>query len=248
MHWLAWAAITSASLTGVLASCGGTDAGGAAVGRGDPYDGADGASADGAHDDVTRKEVRAERQLPPGRPVATACAPTVRPATNAGADEEVDAGPDATNECALDDECTARSGGRCSELVQAIWWGGRSLGTRCTYDACSTDDDCGGGAVCGCAIGFTGHNVCLPQSQCRTDSHCAAGQVCALSRPTVLSPPGVIVDGTERLDGNGVPDESLGYFCTTPEDECRPGEEPPYPSLGCTYATDAHHWIWGYSP
>ena len=181
---------------------------------------------------------------PPSRPTATACSrPMPRPVGNASSD----GGAGATIDCTLDSECTAGTGGRCSELRSTVWFGSKSLGTRCTYDACTTDDECGSG-VCGCDLGFAGQNVCLPQGNCRVDSECPQGQVCSFSSPFVLNSPGVIETGDERGGGNGVPRESLGWFCTTPGDECRPGERRDGGGEGCVYGTDQGRWIWWYQP
>lgn len=199
----------------------------------------------GSVDAGTEAEASSENAKPPSRPTATACSrPLPRPAGSATAD----GGPDASIECTLDTECTTSADGRCNELRSSVWYGNESLGTRCTYDACTTDDQCGTG-VCGCDLGFAGQNVCLPQGNCRIDADCSQGQVCAFSRPFVVSAPGVIVTGNEQGGGSGVPRESLGWFCTTAQDECRPGQRiDGGASEGCVYGTDQGRWIWWYQP
>lgn len=188
------------------------------------------------------------RALPPGRPTAAACIATVpRPPGDAGAEVGTDAATDAAVECRLDSDCTSGANGRCNELRQTVFYGGGSLGTRCTYDACAKDADCAGKGVCECGVGFAGQNLCLTRGDCRVDADCAIGQVCALSKPFVLPTSG-FVTGDEVVSGVGIPDEAVGRFCTTTSDECRPGETPPYPSGGCVFSPSRKHWIWWYQP
>lgn len=182
---------------------------------------------------------------PSSRPTALACErSSPRPASNASPD----AGPDASIECTLDTECIAKADGRCNELRALVWFGSASLGTRCTYDMCTTDDQCSRG-VCGCALGFAGQNVCLTEGNCRIDAECSPGQVCSFSQPLVLKAPGVIVTGNEEGVGVNQPREALGWFCTTSADECTPGQmRDGAPSDGCVYGADVGHWIWWYQP
>ncbi len=189
------------------------------------------------------------RALPPGRATSTACtATTPRPAGNAGADGGVDAGADAAIECKLDVDCTTGAGGRCNELKKTIFYGGGSLGTRCTYDVCTKDSDCGAKGVCECGIGFAGQNLCLSLGDCRTDADCASGQVCALSKPFILPTTGFVRGDEVRPSDPSGPDEALGRFCTTVADECRPGEKAPFPSDGCVFSPSRKHWVWWYQP
>lgn len=193
--------------------------------------------------------------LPPGRPVASACAPRVRAAgSDAGAADA------STNRCANDDSCDADAGGRCNAprcAPGSVGGAGGLLGARCTYDACATDDDCSGNGVCGCGVGFAGQNVCLVQSTCRVNSDCAPAQVCALSSPETLvvegqlctygSPP--VIDGTENALTVANAGSTVGYFCTTPNDLCRPGEHTDGGPQGiCSYFPTRQRWEFDTGP
>jgi hypothetical protein len=68
--------------------------------------------------------------------------------------------------------------------------------TGCWYDSCSEDADCESGHRCLCGS-------CVV-AQCETAEECGEGEVCALS-------PGFCLEGHS-------------YHCTTPGDECEPGE------------------------
>ena len=232
-----------ALVLGLVSACGDDD-GNTTPSPTPVLDGGDSGST-GPVDAGAEAEGAAGGPAPPSRPTATACSrKSPRPAGNATADS----GLDASIECTLDTECTTKPDGRCNELRSLAWYGNESLGTRCTYDACTTDDQCASG-VCGCDVGFAGQNVCLPQGNCRIDSECQQGQGCSFSRPFVLNAPGVIVTGNEQGGGSGVPRESLGWFCTTPQDECKPGQRMDGgASAGCVYGPDQGRWIWWYQP
>jgi hypothetical protein len=99
-------------------------------------------------------------------------------------------------------------------------------GTLPVHDACLSDGDCGGGAVCvcesvrlggpgPCGVPIVVGNECV-SGNCRVDADCAAGALC-------------------------VPDVSLcggvaGYYCQTPGDQCSSNEECTAQASGqCTY-------------
>lgn len=197
-------------------------------------------SDSGAHADAPSGDAADSGASPPSRPVPVACSRvSPRPAANAASD----GGAGASIECHLDSECTTKPDGRCNEL----WSGGigvvqHSLGTRCTYDACTEDDDCGA-AICGCGVGFGGQNVCLPQSNCRVDADCAQGRFCSFSYPPVE-----VEDGAEQGGGHGTLIEGLGWFCTTASDECVPGQVQVPNGEHCVFAPTVGWWIWWYQP
>lgn len=84
---------------------------------------------------------------------------------------------------------------------------GNASGDYCTYDACSSDGDCGTGKVCVCGApeapyGRAG-NTCV-QGNCQVDSDCGATGYCS---PT---------EATSCGSRSGV----VGYYCHTAEDDC----------------------------
>lgn len=194
----------------------------------------------------------ARRILPPGRLVAEACGDAGRAVGN-GANYRglPDAGgaPDAADECALDTECAKNDTGRCHDfrVEGANRFAGASVGTRCTYHACFTDDGCGPKVPCGCALGSAGNHLCLSQSHCRVNADCGEGRVCALSKGFSLNRTFAgYIDGTEHAGGIGAGLEPIGYFCTTDRDECVPGE---VDDAGAPCSFDAAgFWTWSYQP
>lgn len=211
---------------------------------------------DGAVDATTTIEAAAESgtmdaeagmvgcpKLPAGRPMAVACSMAPRPAGNAGLDGGTDGG-----DCILDTTCNANASGRCNDLVASPWYGGKSLGTRCTYNGCYADNECEAG-VCGCAIGFAGQHLCLGRSNCRVNADCPNGNVCAPSTVAVYESPGVVVTGNE-IATSANNDGTLGYFCTTSKDECCPGAhgDAGTTNLVCVFSTPKQRWVWAGLP
>jgi len=132
------------------------------------------------------------------RPTATACSTTRPPGidTDAGAPDSGVVG-----QCTSDADCTMGDNGRCLPP------GGNAAGDYCTYDACSTDGDCGTGKVCVCGTdeppyGRTA-NACVP-GNCRVDSDCGAKGYCS---PT---------EATSCGNRSG----TVGYYCHTAGDDC----------------------------
>lgn len=121
---------------------------------------------------------------------------------------------------------------------------------KCTYDACGSDADCAGGAVCECEVGFAKQHVCLTNGNCRVDSDCPTGERCMLSMPDLLTLSRMSGRAIEKGDEVVPPHstssyhEALGYFCTTPNDTC---DGDCVGGIGrCTYDMNKKRWVWGY--
>ncbi len=139
-----------------------------------------------------------------------------------------DAGPATPNgyvSCYHNAECTAGKNGRCIGNGHDGWY--------CTYDACQSDDECGGksgGTICECEGGFrSDYNTCVP-SNCHVDKDCGGNGYCS---PT--------------LGSCGHYSKTAGYYCHTPQDECIDDEDctgqgqfgaKPY----CRYEETVGHW------
>jgi len=128
---------------------------------------------------------------------------------------------------------------------------GRPQATTCEADVeCRVDGDCAASAVCGCKVGDRGQNVCLTQSACKVDSDCASGERCNLSLPFIYGNTdagryGGVQSGSDV--GGFSHNEALGYFCTTPADECTPGE--PTGGIGdCVLSITNGRWMLGSKP
>ena len=134
-------------------------------------------------------------------------APLVHRATSEACTAERPAGviydPSATgSECQADADCKAGANGRC---VQDL-----SGPTRCSYDACATDEDCGGGQVCACRNEPNHYANACYHGDCRIDADCAGGGgYCSPSAVTLST-----------FCTTGIPQGSFGYFCHSPGDEC----------------------------
>jgi hypothetical protein len=143
--------------------------------------------------------------------------------------------------CQTDLECDAGLGGRCR------WsrYGDGGGANACTYDACYTDSTCMG--VCGCGVGSQLQNLCLSNSNCRIDHDCASGQRCVYSDPIILRAQleDAVNQGNE-VGGINFAGDAIGYFCTTPDDDCRAPK--PDRAVSCIYNLQSKHWQWGYGP
>lgn len=212
------------------------------AGRGD--DGGSEASAasdagDGDADAAT--DARVTRSPAGGRPAPVVCGADPRPPGDV--DAAVDGG-----ECSADDDCDADADAgaeaRCRIRSLPLTTGFR--GPVCTYHACTTDQDCPGAtSVCGCGVGWAGQNLCLTSSNCRVDADCPTGQRCAFSDPPILRAEDTVEQGNEIGPPNFYGD-AIGWFCTTPEDDCA------CPKSGsstdkCIYNLYSKHWDCGYT-
>jgi hypothetical protein len=142
---------------------------------------------------------------PDGHRVSADACPTTRSAGVA-----LDAGsPDSGGfiySCANDSQCTMGTNGRCLPPMS-------NAGYYCSYDECTTDDNCATAHLCACGtpLGINGSdgmpmrsgNRCLP-SNCRVDSDCGPGGYCS---PTVDP-------------GCGPRYGTTGYYCHTASDAC----------------------------
>jgi len=136
------------------------------------------------------------------RPVAPACSTTRAPGFNAVAG--VDSGLGGA-QCTSDSQCTDGGiNGRCT-VVNGFF-------ALCSFDACTTDGDCGAASVCVCGAplasgGGRNPNECVP-AQCHIDPDCGPGGYCSPS-PSPCSIPG-------GANFSGV----TGYQCHTAKDLC----------------------------
>lgn len=122
--------------------------------------------------------------------------------------------------------------------------GGRTASCTGGAGACTTDSQCGGKIPCGCDYGF-----CLTQSNCRVNSDCAAGQTCSLSLPFFLTRTDAGAYDEVPRSGDEVGGyagaDSFGYFCTTPQDACGPGQNNRGP---CVFVAAVGAWGFGTEP
>lgn len=163
--------------------------------------------------------------------------------------------------CKSDAECKDGMNGRCVDTGMRSPFGGdravRSnlLGaappppprTRCVYDACFSDGDCGAKSRCECG-GEGERNYCLALDSCTTDAACGPNHLCQCG-----SAPGAAnycVDGNCRADsdcqdGAKCGSGTTGTFCRTPRDVCRSDADcPPLPEASnhCSYAVEQERW------
>jgi hypothetical protein len=81
--------------------------------------------------------------------------------------------------CQRNADCNEKPGGRC---VAFGYQDGPLAWTRCFYDGCGTDAECGDGRVCACrAAGSDPVNACVPAS-CRVDADCPGGKCAAVGQ------------------------------------------------------------------
>ncbi|MBX3208920.1 MAG: hypothetical protein KF764_28065 [Labilithrix sp.] len=194
---------------------------------------------DGGSEASPAADARVTRSPDGGRPASVACGADPRPPGNV--DAAVDGG-----ECAADDDCDAEADAGTEARCRIRHLRGTFRGPVCTYHACTTDQDCPGTtSVCGCGVGWAGQNLCLTNSNCRVDADCPTGQRCAFSEPPIFRED----DTVHRGDEIGLPHyygDAIGWFCTTPEDDCAC---PKYriSTDKCIYNLFTKHWDCGYT-
>jgi hypothetical protein len=140
---------------------------------------------------------------PPDKHRATAVACGASPVPPEPNIDKTNFGPNPTFECKKNEDCTKQKGGRCA-IIECGGFGGPACapqGTRCDYDACSSDLDCTNGAVCDCGTGEGGTNRCV-KSQCRTDAECGTDGYCSPSQQVCSS----LIEG---------------WYCHSSADTCR---------------------------
>jgi hypothetical protein len=86
--------------------------------------------------------------------------------------------------CSTDADCTAHPDGLCSRFD--LKTGTPTGGCQCYY-GCTSDADCGSGAICLCGDPI---GQCVAAS-CATDANCGVGQLCTMSTPLGTCPSGV---------------------------------------------------------
>lgn len=101
------------------------------------------------------------------------------------------------SECRQDADCAAGRNGRCLRVSNHGSHGPSLEATRCSYDVCFADGDCGPREVCQCdgrAASAVGDGHLCVSGDCASDSDCGAGRYC-------------------RRSGRG-------RFCHSADDEC----------------------------
>jgi hypothetical protein len=139
-------------------------------------------------------------------------------------------------DCTEDSECTEGLNGRCISPNVL----GPLGGSGCSYDTCFSDSDCSENVPCQCRRSAEDSfpNYCVTGSNCRLDSDCGPGGFCS---PSLLDIDSSIYGGAAEF----------GYFCHTPEDECRnhsdcaeaPCELPSCGSTACGFNGESNRWV-----
>jgi hypothetical protein len=130
------------------------------------------------------------------------------------------------SQCTSDNDCTKGLNGRCN--------GQGALGhatNACSYDACTSDTDCGGAQVCDCRNTVNQDaNTCF-HGDCRVDSDCG-DEYCSPS-----------LTGYDPASCPNVVAGSVGYFCHTRQDACIDDSECNPQSGGtCSFDVNALRW------
>jgi hypothetical protein len=200
-------ALAIAVLSTSLGACGGVVSSVSSKDAGPPNDGGPGADAPPAH---------APSQH---RSTATTCTPVpLPPEPNLDAGSLL--GPSARFDCHVHTDCTAMPRGRCILVPTNPPYD--PGGTRCVYDQCTTDMQCGPGP---CQCGDVA-NSCLA-GNCHVDSDCGNGGYCSPE-----------IDPCQGF--------TLGYYCHTPADTCIDDTDctntPPIGRGSCQFDGDAGSW------
>lgn len=102
--------------------------------------------------------------------------------------------------CMNDADCTMGMNGRCVVVGFTM--------TKCSYDECAMDGDCGAASVCECRQSTNdGANTCQ-RGNCKMDADCPSG---------FCSPSALSLTFNCRMN---VSTGSFGYFCHSSKDEC----------------------------
>ncbi len=161
------------------------------------------------------------------RPTATTCSATRPPGYNAVAG--VDAGL-AGRECTSDAQCADGGiNGRCT-VVHGFF-------AFCSFDACTTDSDCGPSSVCICGAELPpgegrNPNECVP-AMCLIDSDCGPGGYCSPS-PNPCSIPGGNFAGVTAYDCH-----TATQLC---EDQCASNSDCADAGHNCEWRSSATGW------
>lgn len=124
--------------------------------------------------------------------------------------------------CYQDSDCTDGENGRCR--AEPRW------GWSCSYDACTTDADCGG-QVCACGGAWGNDANACRRGNCAVDADCGEGGWCS---PTF----------DECGDYSGV----VAYYCRTEADTCLNDSDCTEMGGGyCMFSVEASHWLCSYS-
>jgi hypothetical protein len=149
------------------------------------------------------------------RPSATAC-PLPKPQPEPTI-PDAGVSPVATFECHKNEDCTAGKRGVCVFGYADIPIS--PGGTRCVYDECESDGDCGASGICTCSDVANG---CTP-SNCRVDADCGPGGFCSPTK-----------------DGCGTP--GVGWYCHRPSDPCFTDAECMSPGQACVFDATSSAW------
>ena len=113
------------------------------------------------------------------RPSGASCPAQRGPGSTTADACSADGGPsvaaiDGPRLCASDGDCAAGTNGRCFLNGGPV----TDCGTRCSYDACASDQDCPGNEPCECRASAAdpSANSCLIGGNCRVDSDCGDGE------------------------------------------------------------------------
>jgi hypothetical protein len=149
-------------------------------------------------------------------------------------------------DCQRDAECSDGEQGRCLASRFPCF-------PACSYDTCSTDDDCPDHEPCSCRDSATAllPNHCLTEGNCRIDADCGTGGYCS---PSLLEGLCVctsvdycaVVDPTNTCTTTGSCScgDSCGhdYYCHTPSDECL-NDSDCEDGARCGFDLAHRHWI-----
>jgi hypothetical protein len=124
--------------------------------------------------------------------------------------------------CMQDSDCTKGANGRCQGT-------GPIAGLECSYDECTTDQDCPTASACECRPDSSSQiaNYCTKPGTCRVDSDCGAGGFCSPSQAGQWC-------GTL-------------HYCHTPQDTCLNDSDCASDGIfpGCNFDPASGHWACG---
>ena len=127
--------------------------------------------------------------------------------------------------CTTDADCTGVTG--FSAVGRCILFNGQML---CSYDTCASDDDCGASpAVCLCEGQWHVYSAVSPGNACRT-GNCRVDSDC----PGSICSPSVGFGATFY--------GYVGYYCHTPQDQCRCDSDCASPTSSCAYNPASGAW------
>lgn len=115
--------------------------------------------------------------------------------------------------------------------------------SKCVYDECMTDKDCGAGTRCMCGSGKgKDRNECIRTDACLSDADCGIDKLCLCGQGARAN---TCVPGNCRADSDCAGSYRCETYCRSAKDACHDNSEckaPEHMIAICMYLEETHAW------